>query len=335
MLALARSGSAGRSPTYVRFVGVPLGISVPFVAIGIDLTPHVDGNGLRCAGCGGRCGRLHGRGHIPARGCSAATAVQYRWRPAMTIVVDHTGRPLAALAMTIKYGSATSKGKTRAGHGQCPAQRVWSPDPLAIGWGVQVVGLAQAGTGSRLTRHGFFLISVHHRYQPHRVPDDSRRSRRGRHADRTRQRAPATRPRCRRGPHRHAACRPRLRNHQRLEDTIGDREGRQEIATAVANAEGIMPFAVPPAEVTHRNELDQGCPPHQGIASDERPVHPSLCRYHHRMSGRSSPCSPGARGRRPAHEAPRRWVRGRPRPIAPRLRRRGWRVPRPASRPGR
>lgn len=52
---------------------------------------------------------------------------------------------------------------------------------------------------------------------------------------------------------------------QRLEATIGDREGRREVATAVANAADIMTFAVPPAEVAHRNEPGiQGCPPLQG-----------------------------------------------------------------------
>jgi len=52
---------------------------------------------------------------------------------------------------------------------------------------------------------------------------------------------------------------------QRLEATVGDREGRREIATAVASAEDIMTFAVPPAEVAHRNGPGiQGCTPPQG-----------------------------------------------------------------------
>ncbi|WP_324666061.1 hypothetical protein [Haloarcula sediminis] len=52
---------------------------------------------------------------------------------------------------------------------------------------------------------------------------------------------------------------------QRLEATVGDREGRREIAQAVANAEDIMTFAVPPAEVAHRNGPGiQGCGPPQG-----------------------------------------------------------------------
>ena len=52
---------------------------------------------------------------------------------------------------------------------------------------------------------------------------------------------------------------------QRLEATVGDREGRREIVTAVANAEEIMTFAVPPAEVAHRNGPGiQGCTPPQG-----------------------------------------------------------------------
>lgn len=52
---------------------------------------------------------------------------------------------------------------------------------------------------------------------------------------------------------------------QRLEATIGDREGRQEIAQAVVNAEGIMTFAVPPAEVSHHDGLGiQDCVPPQG-----------------------------------------------------------------------
>jgi len=52
---------------------------------------------------------------------------------------------------------------------------------------------------------------------------------------------------------------------QRLDATVGDRDGRREIVTAVKNADGIMTFAVPPAEVAHRNEPGiQGCGPPQG-----------------------------------------------------------------------
>lgn len=52
---------------------------------------------------------------------------------------------------------------------------------------------------------------------------------------------------------------------ERLEATIGDREGRRAVVTAVANAEDIMTFGVPPAEVAHRNGPGiQGYTPPQG-----------------------------------------------------------------------
>ena len=54
---------------------------------------------------------------------------------------------------------------------------------------------------------------------------------------------------------------------QRLDATVGDRDARREIVTAVKNADGIMTFAVPPAEVAHRNGPGiQGCAPPQGGA---------------------------------------------------------------------
>jgi hypothetical protein len=52
---------------------------------------------------------------------------------------------------------------------------------------------------------------------------------------------------------------------QRLEQTTGDRQGRRELAQAVANADAIMTFRVPPAEVAHRDEPGiTGCEPVAG-----------------------------------------------------------------------
>ena len=54
---------------------------------------------------------------------------------------------------------------------------------------------------------------------------------------------------------------------QQLKATIGDREGRKEIATAVANDEAIMTLTVPPSDVGHRNGPGiRGCTPPQGSA---------------------------------------------------------------------
>jgi hypothetical protein len=51
---------------------------------------------------------------------------------------------------------------------------------------------------------------------------------------------------------------------QQLKATIGDRAGRQEIATTVANDEEIMTLRVPPSDVSHRSDPGiQGCTPPQ------------------------------------------------------------------------
>jgi len=54
---------------------------------------------------------------------------------------------------------------------------------------------------------------------------------------------------------------------QQLKATIGDREGRKEIARTVVNDEAIMTLTVPPSDVGHRNGPGiRGCTPPQAGA---------------------------------------------------------------------